>query len=149
MANEKNLIPFTSEQSREEAKKNGAKGGVASGIARRRKKQAKDYAKLLLSQPISDKNKALIQERFGEIDDDFDNNMLLLMIKVYEKAQKGDLKAFEKILELIGEKPMSSHEKAKLKLERDKFKLEKEKFEWQKQHENGSSEYDDGVEIVW
>ena len=32
-----NLIPFTSDQDREEAKKNGIKGGIASGIARRKK----------------------------------------------------------------------------------------------------------------
>lgn len=38
MANrEDNLIPFTSEQNREEAKKNGRKGGIASGEARRKK----------------------------------------------------------------------------------------------------------------
>lgn len=35
MANEQNLIPFTSDQSREEAAKNGRKGGLASGAARR------------------------------------------------------------------------------------------------------------------
>ena len=34
---EDNLIPFTSEQNREESKKNGVKGGKASGEARRRK----------------------------------------------------------------------------------------------------------------
>ena len=38
MANEKNLIPFTSDQSHDEAVKNGKKGGVASGAARRRRK---------------------------------------------------------------------------------------------------------------
>ena len=38
MANEKNLNPFTSDQSREEAKKNGRKGGIASGKAKRKKK---------------------------------------------------------------------------------------------------------------
>lgn len=38
MANEKNLKPFTSDQSREEAKKNGRKGGIASGKAKRKKK---------------------------------------------------------------------------------------------------------------
>lgn len=35
---EENLIPFTTEQSREEAKKNRRKGGIASGEARRAKK---------------------------------------------------------------------------------------------------------------
>ena len=38
MANEQNLIPFTSNQSREEAKKNGAKGGKKSGEVRRKRK---------------------------------------------------------------------------------------------------------------
>lgn len=38
MANEQNLRPFTSDQSREEAVKNGQKGGIASGKARRERK---------------------------------------------------------------------------------------------------------------
>lgn len=37
MANIENLVPFTSDQDREEASKNGKKGGVASGRARREK----------------------------------------------------------------------------------------------------------------
>ena len=37
MANEQNLVLFTSDQDREEARKNGKKGGVASGKARREK----------------------------------------------------------------------------------------------------------------
>lgn len=37
MANEQNLVPFTSNQDRDEASKNGKKGGVASGKARREK----------------------------------------------------------------------------------------------------------------
>ena len=39
--NEKNLKPFTSRQSREEAAKNGRKGGIKSGEARRRKREIK------------------------------------------------------------------------------------------------------------
>ena len=38
MANEENLKPFTSNQSREEAVRNGQKGGIASGYSRRQKK---------------------------------------------------------------------------------------------------------------
>lgn len=37
-----NLIPFTSDQSREQAKINGQKGGIASGIARKEKKLFKE-----------------------------------------------------------------------------------------------------------
>ena len=42
MANEQNLKPFTSNQSREEAVKNGRKGGIRSGEAKREKKLIKD-----------------------------------------------------------------------------------------------------------
>ena len=52
MANEKNLTPFTSEQSREEAVKNGRKGGQASGSEIRRKKAMRQAAAMLLNTPI-------------------------------------------------------------------------------------------------
>ena len=42
VANEKNLVPFTSEQSHEEAVKNGRKGGIASGEAKRNRKMLRD-----------------------------------------------------------------------------------------------------------
>ena len=48
MANEKNLIPFTSDQSHDEAVKNGKKGGVASGAARRRRKTMRQTLNALL-----------------------------------------------------------------------------------------------------
>lgn len=94
MANEQNLKPFTTEQSREEARKNGKKGGIASGEARRKRKTLKEELLLLLS-------KGNTQEK-----------MSLAMI---EKAMKGDTKAFEVIRDSIGEKP-----KDKLELEQDK-----------------------------
>lgn len=50
MANEQNLIPFTSEQDREEASKNGRKGGIASGKARREKKTMRETLKEMLEE---------------------------------------------------------------------------------------------------
>lgn len=51
MANkEDNLIPFTSEQSREQAKINGQKGGIASGEARREKATMKKTLEMLLDE---------------------------------------------------------------------------------------------------
>lgn len=52
MANEQNLIPFTSDQDREEARKNGKKGGVASGIARREKASFKKSLETLLNSDL-------------------------------------------------------------------------------------------------
>ena len=48
MANEKNLVPFTSEQSHEKAVENGRKGGIASGEAKRNKKLLRDCIDYLL-----------------------------------------------------------------------------------------------------
>ena len=50
MAKEDNLIPFTSEQSREQAKINGRKGGIASGEARREKATMKKALEMLLNE---------------------------------------------------------------------------------------------------
>jgi hypothetical protein len=56
MANEQNLTPFTSEQSREEAVKNGKKGGVNSGKARKRKADLRKMAQQVLDGTYTDKN---------------------------------------------------------------------------------------------
>lgn len=56
MANEQNLVPFTSLQSREEAVKNGRKGGIASGKAKRKKKDMREMAQAILDGTFNDKN---------------------------------------------------------------------------------------------
>jgi len=53
MANEQNLVKFTSDQSREEAKKNGQKGGVASGVAKRERKTIAEVLRRVLDEPAA------------------------------------------------------------------------------------------------
>lgn len=65
MANEKNLIPFTSDQNREEAKKNGLKGGKASGEARRNKRILKDLAEEILNCGVKDDKLLRQLKQFG------------------------------------------------------------------------------------
>ena len=67
MANEKNLIPFTSEQSREEAAKNGRKGGIASGESRRAKKSMAELARMIAEAPATANDKKKIQSLGIEI----------------------------------------------------------------------------------
>ena len=81
---EENLIPFTSDQSREEAAKNGQKGGIASGEARRRRKSLKEELELLLETG------------------DWQERISLAMLN---KAATGSERAFEIIRDTIGEKP--------------------------------------------
>lgn len=94
---EDNLIPFTSEQNREEAKKNGIKGGIASGIARRKKKSMRELAVIVNSLPMSSKNKAQLPDGIDEEDATF---QMAFIIKVYQQAVKGDTKAMKLWIDL-------------------------------------------------
>lgn len=108
MANEQNLIPFTSDQSREEASKNGRKGGKASGKARRAKvkmrKLVEMFAYLDVNKDVEKKMRMLGIP---------DEGMLILMqsvVAIFNKANKGDVAAFNAIRDLLGEKPTEKQE---------------------------------------
>ena len=107
MANEQNLEPFTSEQSRDEAKKNGSKGGIASGKARREKKAMKDTLATLLSMPLKD-DQAVDVENIKSIAALKGKNITVqeaIMLAQIQKAMKGDTKAAEYIRDTSGQKP--------------------------------------------
>jgi hypothetical protein len=96
MANVKNLIPYTSEQSREEASKNGRKGGEASGKARRAKKNLREALQALLDTTILDEKTGI--EMTGTE---------AVAVKLFQRfLQDGDLKAFELIRDTSGQKPV-------------------------------------------
>lgn len=100
MANEKNLIPFTSNQSREEAKKNGAKGGKKSGEVRRKRKAMKEQMEMLLSLPFKQSESLDFMKDLGIEEDNLDNQMALI-VAMYGKALKGDVQAFNTIREVV------------------------------------------------
>ena len=99
MANEENLVPFTSDQSREEAQKNGRKGGIASGEARRNKKTMKEMLDYLLE-------KEIVNQATGEMVT-CREAMLSSMVK---KAIKGDVKACQFVRDTSGEAPVTKTE---------------------------------------
>ena len=103
MANEKNLIPFTSEQSREEAVKNGQKGGIASGKARREKKTIQkilnDYLKTDVSQ---DPQFAKIAAKLG-IQGDRSIKDVFAIVCMLNTVKSGNLGDLEKLSKLLGE----------------------------------------------
>lgn len=89
MANrEDNLIPFTSEQSREEAVKNGRKGGIASGKARRKKATMKVTLEKILD------------EKYKNTGMTYRDMATLGLIK---GAVKGNASNYRTILETLGE----------------------------------------------
>ena len=101
MANEQNLIPFTSNQSREEAVKNGRIGGYASGESRRKRKALRDSMNMLLEkQPSAKDFDKLVEAGFDpeEID-----NSLLITYALFNESKKGNVKAIKELRNLIGE----------------------------------------------
>ena len=122
MANEQNLIHYTSDQNREEASKNGKKGGKASGEARRQKRTFKELFELLLDLPVKDVQTKDFIESLG-IDPELVTNDMAIVISMYQEALKGSTKAFELIRDTKGEKPAEKieiEEPPKIILERPK-----------------------------
>ena len=89
----KNLIP-TNKRSKEEAKRLGKKGGIASGKARREKKTLRQCLEILLEKTLKDKKGIEI------------TGAEAVSLKVFEKALKGDIRAFEVLRDTAGQKPV-------------------------------------------
>lgn len=128
MPNEKNLIPFTSEQSREEAAKNGAKGGRASGVARRRKKSMKQMMELLLDKPASTPEDWQLIADIGLNFDGWNTeevtNLLIVNAALLKKAKSGDVNAIKELRNIIQD---DAYQKHKMKLEKEYLKIEQQK----------------------
>lgn len=121
MANESNLIPFTSEQNREEAAKNGKKGGKASGVARRRKKTFKQLMSCYLElQPVDPELKNELQQ--AGVDPEDITNKALLVQSMFNTAINGDVNAAKLVMSMISED--IHHEELRLKQKELKHKLE-------------------------
>lgn len=100
MTNYKNLKPFQKGQrSRDEVVETSRKGGIRSGEVRREQKSIKAYIKLALETEVTDKKsgkKVVVKDAIGQ--------------KIVSEALKGNLKAFEMILKIIGEAPVTKLE---------------------------------------
>ena len=104
MANEQNLIPFTSDQSREEAKKNGRKGGIASGAARRAKREARETAKLVLDfKPDLPPLMLDTMRRMGLKKNINPDMRYIATLAIMQKAMKGDMQCYKFLIEMAGE----------------------------------------------
>ena len=112
--NEKNLIP-NSKRSPEEVRKNGRKGGIKSGKVRREQKTYRDMAKAMLSATITDENILDELKAYGLSETDVKAYTLLGMIKA---SANGSHNAFDRLMELIGEKEQNQNENVIAKLDK-------------------------------
>lgn len=103
MANEKNLVPFTSEQSREKAAENGRKGGIASGIAKREKKNRRELALQIANAQITNqKLKDMVQKNTGLRDEDITGDAAIVN-GLYTAAIDGNMQAYDRWQELTAD----------------------------------------------
>ena len=112
--NDKNLIPFnqrTESEKREIAKK----GGKKSGEVRREQKTYRDMAKAMLSATITDENILNELKAYGLSETDVKAYTLLGMIKA---SGNGSHNAFDRLMELIGEKEQNQNENVLAKLDK-------------------------------
>ena len=112
--NDKNLIP-NSERSPSEVRKNGRKGGITSGKVRREHKTYRDMAKAMLSATITDENILNELKAYGLSETDVKAYTLLGMIKA---SGNGSHNAFDRLMELIGEKEQNQNENVIAKLDK-------------------------------
>lgn len=125
MANEKNLKPFSSDQSREEAAKNGKKGGIASGESKRRKKALKKTIEAVLSLDVDPQTRVAL-EQLG-VDPNDQSVQTAIVVGQALKAMRGDTKAAEFIAKYMGGDPRLEVEKERLKLERERLRLQEQR----------------------
>lgn len=99
MGNYGNLVPFTSNQSHDEAVKNGRKGGKASGEARRRKANFRKTLNLLLTTEIDSPEWTPMLQALG-LDSTLESAVNAAMIR---EALSGNVKAYEALAKYSGQ----------------------------------------------
>lgn len=100
MPNEQNLKPSEYKLSQDEAKK----GGIASGEARRKKKTLRELVELFGELGVNPDTRKLMKQ-LG-IPEDLMTRKMQPVVALFNKANKGDVSAFNAIRDIIGEKPV-------------------------------------------
>ena len=121
---DENLIP-NSARTPSERRANATKAGIASGQVRRQKKTVAEYLKKWADGEVSEKNKKAL-EALGLSEEA--TNRTLLVVPLIQKASKGDTKALQMALELLGEDKKKELEIKKLRREIELLKAETQKL---------------------
>lgn len=121
---DENLRPGEYKLSQEEAKK----GGIKSGQVRKQKKTVAEYLRKWADSEVSEKDKKVLQA-LGLSEEA--TNRTLLVVPLIQKASKGDTKALQMALELLGEDKKKELEIKKLRREIELLKAETQKLRMQ------------------
>ena len=110
----KDLIPLN-QRTKDEQKKICSKGGKKSGEVRREQKTYREMAKAMLSATITDEDILNELQAYGLSETDVKAYTLLGMIKA---SGNGSHNAFDRLMELIGEKEQNQNENVIAKLDK-------------------------------
>lgn len=110
-----NLKPV---QTEEEAREKGRNGGIKSGEARRRKRDVKNAAKMILNLAAQEGSEKNLQA-MGIDEEDFTNRVALLA-RAYYKGIAGDVNAIKFLFEMAGETPAQQLAEKRFKAEQNK-----------------------------
>lgn len=132
MKGEENLVPLN-QRTKDEQREIASKGGKASGEARRRKRDAKSAARLILNLPVQEAlEKNLLT--MGITDEDH-TNMVAIMARAFTKAMTGDIGAMQFLISMAGSSPQ--------------FKMEEERHKkFMQDGEKANSVVDDWVNSI-
>lgn len=112
--NDENLIPLN-KRTKSEKREIAKKGGIKSGEVRREQKTYREMAKAMLSATITDENVLNELKAYGLTETDIKTYTLLGMIKA---SANGSHNAFDRLMELIGEKEQNQNENVIAKLDK-------------------------------
>lgn len=141
MANEQNLVPFTTNQSREEAVKNGRKGGKASGRARRRKADFRKTLNLLLAAEIDNEEWKPVLESLG-VECTLESALLMAQIK---EAMRGNTKAAYFVAQYAGQNAQTAADDKEQQRRTERMEADTEKI---RRSSGNTDNEDEGVEII-
>jgi general stress protein YciG len=96
----KNLVPLSTEKAREI----GKKGGESSVRARRAKKTLRELVELFGELGVNDDTRKLMK-KLG-IPEELMTRKMQPVVALFNKANKGDVSAFNAIRDIVGEKPV-------------------------------------------
>lgn len=123
--NEQNLIPFTSEQNREEAKKNGRKGGIKSGQVRAERKKFNELFNSYLEKQVTNEQIKEQMLQFGFTDKECTNKNAIVFAQ-YKEALKGSTQAFVAVRDTMRRK--TSRTNTKYKSTSNKYRKAKKRW---------------------
>ena len=144
MANEQNLVPFTTNQSREEAVKNGRKGGKASGRARRRKADFRKTLNLLLTAEIDNEEWKPVLESLG-VECTLESALLMAQIKM---ALAGDTQAAKFVAQYSGQSARAEEDLENDKEQQRRTERMEADTEKIRRSSGNTDNEDEGVEII-